>query len=49
MALFKSQFQTGWIASGNSEKLLLPEEKSESQEEETLIMLAQEVKHFSSP
>ncbi len=49
MALFKSQFGTGWIASGNTEKLLTPEREPEELEEEAAVLVTQETKHFQVP
>ncbi len=46
MALFKSQFGTGWIVSGNAEKLLLLGGELAEWEKETSVLLAQETKHF---
>ncbi len=48
MALFKSQFGTRWVMSGNAEKLLLNEELADW-EEEASMMLEQETKHFQVP
>jgi hypothetical protein len=49
MALFKSKFGTGWMASGNAGGIETPLGQSEEDRESALVLLAQESKNFQTP
>ncbi len=49
MALFKSQFGTGWMASGNAGGIETPSNQGEEGNEEALVLVAQESKNFQTP
>ncbi len=46
MALFKSQFGTGWMASGNAGGIEAPLSQGEEDKEGALVLVAQESKNF---
>jgi hypothetical protein len=46
MALFKSQFGTGWMASGNAGGIEAPLNQSEEDKEGALVLVAQESKNI---
>jgi hypothetical protein len=49
MALFKSQFGTGWMASGNAGRIEAPLSQVEEDEKGALVLVAQESKNFQTP
>jgi hypothetical protein len=49
MALFKSQFGTGWMASGNAGGIESLLSQSEEGKESALVLVAQESKNFQTP
>jgi hypothetical protein len=49
MALFKSQFGTGWMASGNAGGIETPLNQSEEDKESALVLVTQESKNFQTP
>jgi hypothetical protein len=49
MALFKSQFGTGWIASGNAGTLEPATREEDEIGNDVLVLVAQENKHFQTP
>ncbi len=49
MALFKSQFGTGWMASGNAGGIETPLSQGEEDNEGALVLVAQEGKNFQTP
>ncbi len=49
MALFKSQFGTGWMASGNAGGIETPLSQGEECDEGALVLVAQEGKNFQTP
>jgi hypothetical protein len=48
MALFKSQFGTGWMASGNAGGIETPLNQNEEDKEDALVLVAQESKNFQT-
>ncbi len=49
MSLFKSQFGTGWMASGNAGGIEPLAEQEKEADEGALVLVAQESKHFQTP
>ncbi len=49
MALFKSQFGTGWMASGNAGGIEAIPSQSEECKDNALVLVAQEGKNFQTP
>jgi hypothetical protein len=49
MALFKSQFGTGWMASGNASGIETPLSRGEEYDEGALVLVTQEGKNFQTP
>jgi hypothetical protein len=49
MALFKSQFGTGWMASGNAGGIETLLSQDEEDKESALVLVAQESKNFQTP
>ncbi len=49
MALFKSQFGTGWMVSGNAGGIETPSNQGEEGNEDALVLVAQESKNFQTP
>ncbi|MFN9982658.1 MAG: hypothetical protein ACK53Y_22205, partial [bacterium] len=49
LALFKSQFGTGWMASGNAGGMEAVPSQSEGCEDDALVLVTQESKNFQTP